>query len=196
MKPPPRPPSVLLALSLCGALAGAALRAADDSQPTVITSDHLEARSTDTRTYSTFTGHVVVTGTNIHITCDELDVVSTRSGTRAETIGTQAQFEHLEAIGRVRIAQGDREASCGRAEVRPQDDQIILTEDPVVTDRSNGTHWTGDTITMLRNQRRVIVGHPRVTGPPIKDLGFDKHTPPPETPAGQAQAPAPAAPKG
>ena len=166
---------ILLALGSSLAL----VRAADELQPTVITSDQLEAHSTDTRTYSTFTGHVVVTGTNLRIVCDRLYVISTRAGAKAETIGTQSQFEHLEASGHVHIVQGDREAVCGRAEVHPQEDKIVLTEDPVVTDRNNGTTWTGDTITMLRSQRRVLVGHPRVTGPPVKDLGFDKNQPPP-----------------
>ena len=92
----------------------------------------------------------------------------------------------MEATGHVRIVQGDREAVCGRAEVDPREDKIVLTGDPVVTDRGNGTTWTGDTITMLRSQRRVLVGHPRVTGPPIKDLGFDKNQPPP--PAGTPPA--------
>jgi hypothetical protein len=32
----------------------------------------------------------------------------------------------------------------------------------------------GDRITMLRGQERVVVDDPKVTGPPIKDLGFEK----------------------
>jgi len=179
-----RPPSVpLRALALLALWGAHALAAAEETQPTVITSDSLEARSTDTRTYSTFSGHVVVTGTNIKITCDRLEVISTRSGGKTEAIGTQSQFEHLDAIGHVQIAQGDREAACGRAEVLPREDRIVLTDSPVVTDHSNGTRWTGEVITMLRNERRVIVGHPKVTGPPIKDLGFDKKEPAPPQPA-------------
>jgi lipopolysaccharide export system protein LptA len=47
---------------------------------TVIQSDSCEITSTDTQTFSVFTGNVIVTGNNIRLTCDRLDVVSLRSG--------------------------------------------------------------------------------------------------------------------
>ena len=103
-----RPASLpLRALAFLALLGVRALAAAEETQPTVITSDSLEARSTDTRTYSTFSGHVVVAGTNIKITCDRLEVISTRSGGKAEAIGTQSQFEHLEAIGQHALDTGE-----------------------------------------------------------------------------------------
>ncbi len=49
--------------------------------------------------------------------------------------------------GDVHIVQSDREAACGRAEVLPDDDKIILSDHPVVKDLANvfktGT-WTRD----------------------------------------------------
>ena len=75
--------------------------------------------------------------------------------------------------------QGEREATCGRAEVfLPKDNKITLTEDPVVTDHGNNTVCTGTKLVMLRGERRVFVEHVHMTGPPIKDLGFDKSLPP------------------
>lgn len=154
------------------------------SAPTTdITSGELEMHSSDTHTYSTFTKDVVVSGNNIRITCDRLEVVSTRIGDKTDSVGKQAQFERLLAIGHVRIVQGDREAAAGRAEVKPQEDKIVLTEDPVVTDHGNGSVLTGESITMFRNQRKVFVEHPHGVLPPVKDLGFDKNEPAPASPA-------------
>lgn len=181
------PALILLVLAL--AASPAALAAAAPAPPTDITSDSLEMHSSDTHTYSTFTRNVAVSGNNIRITCDRLEVVSTRIGDKTDTVGRQAQFESLLATGHVRIVQGDREATCGRAEVRPQEDKIVLTEGPVVTDHGNGSVLAGESITMFRNQRKVLVEHPHGVLPPVKDLGFDKNEPAPQPPA-PAAAPA------
>lgn len=160
--------------------------------PTEITSNELDMWSTDEETNGVFTLNVVVTGTNLKITCDRLEVIATRIGDKAVTVGKLEKFKYLLATGRVHIVQGDREANCGRAEVFPREDKIVLTENPVVIDKSNGSVAAGDRITMLRGQRRVQVDKPRVTLPEIKDLGFDKNTPPPPVtvpPAGTPVAP-------
>jgi lipopolysaccharide export system protein LptA len=152
---------------------------AADLPATVITSDSGEARSTDTETTSLFKGHVVVTGTDIRIDCDQLEVISSRSGDKTDTIGRQNSFKYILATGHVRIAQGDREATCERAEVLPLDNKITLTGDPVVTDRGNGTVYSGERLILYRNQRLVTGEHVHITAPPIKDLGFDKNEPSP-----------------
>jgi len=159
---------------------------------TVIESEQLDMRSTDTETTSVLTGKVVLTGTNMRLTCDRLEIVALRSGDPKATIGKVDSFKSLVATGNVRIIQGDREAACGRAEVLPGSDKITLTGDPVVVDHSINWRWTGDELEMLRGERQIRGKNARFTGPPIKDLGIDKlKTPPPaaETPAA---APAPA----
>jgi lipopolysaccharide export system protein LptA len=168
----------LLAASL-----GLPLRAAE-SPPTetVIESQSLEMRSTDTETISVFTGNVTVTGNDIRITCDRLDVVSVRKGDRQDTVGRQDRFKSLVATGRVRIVQGDREATCERAEVLPGADTITLTGRPMVIDRGNNSTATGEPLILYRGQRRVDGTNVRLTLPPLKDLGFDKNQPPPAPP--------------
>ena len=164
---------------------------------TVIESEQLDMRSTDTETTSVLTGNVVLTGTNMRLTCDRLEIVALRSGDPKATIGKVDSFKSLVATGNVRIIQGDREAACGRAEVLPGSDKITLTGDPVVVDHSINWRWTGDELEMLRGERQIRGKNARFTGPPIKDLGIDKlKTPPPatETPAPAAPAPAPATP--
>ena len=143
--------------------------------PTEITARHMESRSTDTEMTTVFTSDVVVTGNNIHLTCDRLDAVSVRIGDQSQVVARQNRFKSLVAIGHVKIVQGDREATCGRAVVLPDDDKITLTESPVVVDRSADVTWTGDKLWLLRGERQAFGDNVRMTLPPIKDLSFDKN---------------------
>lgn len=174
-------------LILCLACLGAFLRAQNVTpQNTVIESESFDWRSTDTETTSVFTGRVVVTGTNLRLTCDRLEIVALRSGDPDATIGKIEAFKSLVATGNVRIIQGDREAACGRAEVLPGDDKILLTGSPVVVDHSVNWTWTGDELEMLRGERQIRGRNARFTGPPIKDLGVDLDKKPDEAPAAEA----------
>lgn len=166
-------------------LAAAALRAqtAEPPQPTVIESEKLDMHSTDTLTTFVFTNKVVVTGTNLKLTCDQLEVVTTRKGDPTATIGKLGAFKSLVATGNVHIVQSDREAACGRAEVLPDDDKIILTDHPVVKDLSNGATATGPRMVLYRGERRAVIeGGSTIALPPVKDLGFDKARKVPEAP--------------
>ena len=145
--------------------------------PTVITSTKMEMWSTDTETRSIFQQNVVVTGNNLKLTCDKLDVTAIRLDdpkNKDATLGTLDKFKTLIATGNVHIVQGDREVTCGRAEVFPIEDRIVLTEKPVVIDSSGPYVATGDRIVLLRGERRVFGDNVRLQGPPIRDLGFDK----------------------
>lgn len=173
-------------LLLC-VVAAPALAQSTAEQPTVIESQLLDMRSTDTETSSLFTGNVVVTGTNMKLTCDRLEVVALRSADASAAIGTVEKFKSLIATGNVHIVQGDREATCGRAEVLPGDDKIILTLKPVVTDRGVGWTWTGDELLLLRGERQVRGTNVRIVGPPVKDLGFEKDKPLEESAANPKQ---------
>jgi lipopolysaccharide export system protein LptA len=146
-------------------------------------------RGSDTDTLSVFDGKVVVTATGMRLTCDHLEVVSARIGDKDDAVGQQDRFKSLLAVGNVRIIQGEREATCGRAEVLPRENKITLMETPVVTDHGNGTVATGDTIEMHRRERQVRGKNVKITAPPLRDLGFDKKQPPPAGDAPKQQAP-------
>ncbi|MFI5337224.1 MAG: LptA/OstA family protein [Opitutales bacterium] len=175
------------------ALLAAGLYAAAHAQnteprPTVIESDQLDMRSTETETISDYSGHVVVTGTNLRLTCEYLRVVVLRKADPTATIGKFEKFRSLLATGNVNLVQGDREAACGRAEVLPAQNQIILTEHPVIVDHEQNSRISGEKITLLRGQHQVLVDKPVLAGPPVKDLGFDKDKPAPEAaPAAPAE---------
>lgn len=145
--------------------------------PTVIESTSLEMRSTDTETIAVFDQNVIVTANNLKITCDHLEVIATRIGDLTATVAKLDQFKSLIAVGRVHIIQGDREVTCGRAEVFPAEEKIILTETPVVIDKSGPYVATGTKIVLLRGERRLFGDNIKLTGPALKDMGFDKDAP-------------------
>jgi len=169
------------------ALLGVApLRAEVAPQPTTLDCDHLDMWSEGDETKAICTGHVTLTGTDLRLLCDRLELTATRIGNKsAVALPTLEKFRYLLATGHVSITQGTRGATCGRAEVFPREDKVVLTEDPVVVDHATDFVSAGEKITMLRGQERVEVEKPHLTGPPIKDLGFDKNKTapaPPETP--------------
>lgn len=161
----------LLSLSL---LAGLLHGQSVEPQNTVIESEQFDWRSVGNQTTSVFTGRVVVTGTNLKLTCDRLEIVALNKNEPGATIGKIEGFKSFIATGNVRIIQGDREAACGRAEVLPGDDKIVLTGRPVVVDHAVNWTWTGDELEMLRGESQIRGKNARFTGPPIKDLGIDK----------------------
>jgi lipopolysaccharide export system protein LptA len=175
--------STLLGLGLAAVFVSAQ---SVDTQNTVIESEQFDWRSTDTETTAVFTGKVVATTTNQRLACDRLEIVTTRKSDATATIGKIEDFKSFVATGNVRIVQGDREAACGRAEVLPGDDKIILTGQPVVVDHSVKWTWTGDELEMLRGQRQIRGKNARFTGPAIKDLGVEKEKKPETAPAPEA----------
>jgi len=161
--------------------------------PTVLEADTLEMVSTDTETRVICTGNVILTGTNLKITCDRLEVIAARQSGDEDLLGPVEQFKYLLATGAVRIVQGDREATCGRAEVLPREEKVVLTEDPVLIDHSSDCIAAGRGITVLRGHRQVLVEQPRLTGPPVTDLGPDagRPRPPPAETAPAEPTPTP-----
>ena len=165
---------------LTGLLASACLAGplrAEVAAQTVVTSDHFESRSTDTEMTTVFWGNVDVTATNLHLTCDHLEIVSVRLGEKSQVVARQNRFKSLVATGRVRVVQGDREATCGRAVVLPDEDKVTLTDNPTVIDHGADVTWIGDSLVLLRGERRVFGEHVRFLAPNMKDLGFDPNTP-------------------
>jgi lipopolysaccharide export system protein LptA len=175
-------PRLALALLAAGLSAPGRLRAADPVDTIVESSGPGEMVSTDTETTMTWHDHVVVTGNNLKIYCDSLKVVASRKGDPTATLGKYGYFKSLLATGHVRIVQGDREATCGRAEIFPGDDKIVLTEQPLVRSLDDQYIATGQRLILFHGERRAVIeGTPEerthMTLPAIKDLGFDNSKP-------------------
>jgi len=169
----------------------ASARAAEPAGPkTILDCDHLEMWSVGNETRGICTGAVSLVGNDLKIVCDRLEFTALGIGDKTSTLPALDKFQYLLATGHVVIVQADREATCGRAEVLPREDKVVLTENPILID--HGTDWTsaGEKITLLRGERRVIVDKSRVTGPALRDLGYDRS--PATTPADGAAQPGPA----
>ena len=157
---------------------------------TVITSIKGEVWSpSDDETRGLFTGNVIVVGTNIRLTCDRLEVIAAGKTEPTATIGKIDRFKYLLATGKVHITQGDRDAHAERAEFFPREDKIILSGNPIVVDHTARSTATGEPMTFLRGERRVLGENVRFTFPPIKDLGPDKNAPAPKPDEPAAPAP-------
>jgi lipopolysaccharide export system protein LptA len=170
MKPTRFLPAALLALLPLMAAAQSVT-----PQNTVIESDgRAEMVRTDDVATITFRDNVRVTGTNMKLTCDFLEVVVIATNDKSATLAKAEKFRSMIATGNVRMIQGDREAACGRAEVLPGEEKVVLTGDPVVVDHAQNNRLAGKTIRMFRGQRKIEVDEPILTAPPIKDLGVDK----------------------
>jgi lipopolysaccharide export system protein LptA len=179
----------LLAAAAAVALS-AAVRAAETPSTTVECSGIAESVSTDTETTTIFHDNVVAVGNNITLHCDYLKVIATGIGEKGSTLGKHDKFKYMLATGNVRIVQGDRVATCGRAEVFPGEDRIVLTENPVVKIESEQYEMAGPRMVLYRGQRRAVIegtpGQPvHVSLPGIKDLGFPAEKPAEGAPQGQ-----------
>lgn len=153
-------------------------------EDTIVTCDHFESVSTDKEMTTYLTGHVVVTGTNIKMTCDRMEIISLRSGPKDQLVSKENQFKSLFAFGHVKIVQGERVATCEHAEVLPGENKIILRGTPMVEDTERKITWTGEDLELLRGERRVLGKNATIHLPPMKDLSFgkdDKTSPAPDT---------------
>jgi lipopolysaccharide export system protein LptA len=167
--------------------------------PTVIDSGSAEMVSTEKETTFTFRNGVTVTATNMKLTCDNLEVIARRSGDPAATFGKQENFKSLVAVGNVRIVQSDREAICERAEVFPGDDKVVLTGNPVVRSLDGQYQASGPKMVLHRGERRAQIiaeggERPRISLPPLKDLGYEKEKEKKKQPEKSAPATAPTPP--
>lgn len=203
------PPAVKLSTAPAAGVPGSAPPTAPSAPvvPTVIESGTAEMVSTDKETTFTFGQGVVVTGTNLRITCDNLEVVARRSGDPSATFGKQENFKSLIATGNVRIVQNDREATCERAEVFPGDDKVVLSGNPKVRSVDGQYEASGPRMELLKGERRARIiseggARPRIALPEIKDLGYEKERekkkssePTPANPATPAATPPETAPR-
>ncbi|MGE4550809.1 MAG: LptA/OstA family protein, partial [Opitutales bacterium] len=145
-----------------------------DQGQTRIFSTKLELLTTDKDHRFLFLGEVRIIGLNLNVTCDRLEVISTRTLEKKEEAGAFGSIAHILALGRVRIEQRQRSAVAGKATIDVAAGTIVLEEDPVVFDDQGKA--TGHRIILYRGQRRAEVqgkpggARPTVTLPPLRDL--------------------------
>lgn len=161
-------------------------------QKTTVKSDRLEMRNTGVEGHYVFIGHVRITGTNLEVTCDRVEVfsVSKDDAPKDAAVPGAGNIRRMLATGSVSIAQEGRKATCGVAEVLPADGKIILTENPVITDVSTGVTMKGSRMTVFRDERYAEIESPEVVGPALPNLGFTPGAKAPPTTPSAPTAPA------
>jgi len=128
---------------------------AEPSGKTVIRSDQLEVLGLEEGNRFVFSGSVTIEGADFTATCDRMEVrTTTGSGNNDDPTGF-GSIKVIEATGSVRIVQGSREATAGRAIIRPAQNEIVLESNPVVRD-ANGT-VTGYRMILFGESRRIVV---------------------------------------
>lgn len=167
---------LLLAWTLFGALGFAAAQngspGISELKDTIVTSDHLELKNDGELAYFAFSDNVRLTGTNIEVTCDLLEIYAESKKGEEGELGGVGGLRQIVASGNVVISQEGRRATAGRAEVLPEEDKIVLTEDPVVTD-PQGT-VSGEKMTFFRGEQNGEIVKPRVLLRALPDMGFPK----------------------
>jgi lipopolysaccharide transport protein LptA len=137
---------------------------------TVITSDILH--SDQTTHISVFTGNVIVLGTNLKMTCQEMTVYFTNDNKVSRIVST----------GDVVITQPDRVTHCGHAEYFHDKDMFVLTDQPVIYDHQNS--YSSPEIDIFRTSQKMILtgGRTHVTlGPNSMSSPDATPAPPPST---------------
>lgn len=122
----------LLRFLLCCAAAfvAAQLLAEVPPVPTTLTCDHMDMWSEGEETRAICTGNVTLVGTNMSMTCDRLELIATRIDEDSGAVPTLEKFKYLLATGKVKITQGTRGATCGRAEVFPREERSCSPKIP------------------------------------------------------------------
>lgn len=158
--------------------------APEETQPTVIDSDKVEMVTLEHETRFVFSNNVRITGNNMVILCDQLEVYAAREGEKKkkdDAVAELGRIQRIFAIGNVRIQQEGREAASGRAEVFPQEGRIVLTESPVIRDEQGSV--SGERIILYQGESRAVVEGSstqtaRIVLPPMPDLGIgDEESP-------------------
>lgn len=156
----------------------------------------LQVQNDGENAYFHFANAVRLTGTNMLLECDSLEVFATREAEEKTAIGKFSAIKEIIAKGNVRIVQEERTATCDLATVKPNEERIVLTGNPVVVQPGGRivTYNPEDEIVLDRGNGRIsiITKGPRklrLTSSAIGDLGFENQGPIPvqggDTPAAE-----------
>lgn len=153
---------------------------------TEIESVRLNVENDGENAYFHFSDSVKLTATNMLVECDSLEVFATREAEEQSNIGKFSAIKEIVASGNVRIVQEERTATCQKAVVKPNEERIVLSGNPVVVQPGGRivTYNPGDKILLDRGNGRIqiLTDGPRklrLTSSAIGDLGFEDQGPVP-----------------
>lgn len=173
----------ILGFSFLALLCPVSLASAETTVPvqdTVITSDRLEMVGLEEENHFFFYDNVVVTGTNLRATADEMTVIADRvAESDGSSMGELGTISKIVLLGNVVITQAGREATADQAEIFPRTGTVVLTGGPPVVRDSEGT-VTGERIELYKNEKKARVfgekggERPKVILPGFQDIGYQE----------------------
>ena len=159
---------------------------------TILYGDYLEMKSGDELSEFHMKGNVSAISKDFELSSDELYIVALKKGDADATVTEMGKITKLTATGNVKIKQEGRTAEAGHAEFMPEEETMVLTINPVVTDE--GGTVSGERITWSHGDRRAQVeggeeNRVIVTlGVPIPDTGYDPDAPVEEAAEGEEES--------
>ena len=172
----------LLALAIAGAQDQAAEAPAEATlKPTVVEAERGRSETKDGLTYLIFSGSVKLSATNLDLTCNQLEIFARTKEEEGDepALGDFSAIQKIVATGAVRIVQDQRTATAGRMEALPNEDVIILEDDPIVYQGAATIDGTGAQLIIRRGEGRIeMIGDAqnkvRISAAPIEDFGYEK----------------------
>jgi lipopolysaccharide transport protein LptA len=107
---------------------------AEETARTRIESDLLRMQGSPSQNLFFFEGSVIVRGKDLVMTCDRMEVTSSRMGDAEATVGGFGAVEGILATGNVVIRQAERTAYAEKAEVEPEKGIVTLSGNPRIVD--------------------------------------------------------------
>jgi len=132
---------------------------------TVITSSKQWLVSSDTADRYYFEGDVKIEGTDMHSECGKIEVVMKPQSKKSSA----KRITQIIMTDSVKMVQGLKEATCGRAEFLPEEEMAILSEDPVVYNREDNTRASGYRMVYRKGRGGVSIEGEQSTVPSEDD---------------------------
>ncbi len=120
--------------------------------PTVIKSDKQWLASSPASDRYFFQGDVEVVSSDLRAECGKGEVVI-----RAKNPNAQKEITQIIMTENVKLEQDLKEVRCGRADIYPDEEMAILSENPIVVNREDNSRATGHRIVYNKGARTIAV---------------------------------------
>lgn len=122
-----------------------------EQKPTVITSDKQWLVGGEKSDKYFFEGDVKAVGTDMDVSCKRAQV-----GIRTLKNGKRS-IAKIDLFDDVELTSGMKNATAGKMEIFPEDEMVVLSEDPVVIDKEDNTRVSGARMVYNRGKRAIRV---------------------------------------
>lgn len=119
---------------------------------TVVVSDRQWLDSSADGEKYCFAGNVKITATDTDGACDKIEIAITPPEN-----GKRREISDIMLSGNVKMTQGEKEISCGRARIYAKDEVAVLTENPVIFNREDNTRAAGAKIVYNKGSKLVSI---------------------------------------